>query len=701
MSNNILNDISKVYLQSVVESVVPGKPAERLGAVTAIPKSEQDAARERTLAKAKEKREKMGESVIGDRAKNAVADQKLDDAQRDTQSSIDKLSKREKVTRAGAHIAAKRVEADVRKSSSYGPQRPKPGTTGAYRIEGLDPVGKEDADLDNDGKPNTKKDKYLMNRRNVIKQELATQKEAKEVKKWWDDDGDGKGYEEGEVSGKFKKKKKEVKEGYSNWRQDLSEVITKDQNETPIKEKKVANKIVINPPMKIGEAVSNLGGELVEMVEFEGVLDEFHDSELMFLSNELIEEVVEEFFYECLEEGYGVDEIEDMIIESIETSASILNEAKVTLGHDTKIERKNNKLEKVKSAVKKVARGVGYAAGAAVRGAKAIGREVKAGYAAGRGSDSGSSSSSGTRNPQPYRNTHQQSKKPGLLSRLGSKLKSGLKKAVASGARAVSRGARDVARKMDGGSSSSTPKSTPSPAAKKPAEKSADPWEGSATTPPKAKPAAKAKTVAKPKAKKKTGKLDSLLSSIRSEEVELDERALDATETKEKERIVKGMKKNLAGFRARYGDRAKEVMYATATKQAKDGMNTSKSDRRYGVEEAAMPGEEAPAPTVDKNKNQQLNNLKVMQQKQRQLQQQRFNLQKQGKLPLHSEDFVDESTADDALALVKKGMNPKSILGSPEQKAAQAAQPKPKPQEPRKLQGYRIPGAPKEKSYND
>jgi hypothetical protein len=35
--------------------------------------------------------------------------------------------------------------------------------------------------------------------------------EAKEVKKWWDDDGDGKGYEEGEVSGKFKKKK--VKEG--------------------------------------------------------------------------------------------------------------------------------------------------------------------------------------------------------------------------------------------------------------------------------------------------------------------------------------------------------------------------------------------------------------------------------------------------------------------------------------------------------
>jgi nicotinic acid mononucleotide adenylyltransferase len=36
----------------------------------------------------------------------------------------------------------------------------------------------------------------------------------------------------------------------------------------------------------------------------------------------------------------------------------------------------------------------------------------------------------------------------------------------------------------------------------------------------------------------------------------------------ERERIVKGMKKNLTGFKARYGKDAKSVMYATATKQA-------------------------------------------------------------------------------------------------------------------------------------
>ena len=58
-----LNDISKVYLEQVSESAVPGKPAERLGAVTAIPKAEQDAARERLLAKAKAKREKMKEET--------------------------------------------------------------------------------------------------------------------------------------------------------------------------------------------------------------------------------------------------------------------------------------------------------------------------------------------------------------------------------------------------------------------------------------------------------------------------------------------------------------------------------------------------------------------------------------------------------------------------------------------------------------
>jgi len=47
--------------------------------------------------------------------------------------------------------------------------------------------------------------------------------EGKTVKRWWDDDGDNKGYEDGEVDGKFKKKKKKKvrSESLSDWRYEI------------------------------------------------------------------------------------------------------------------------------------------------------------------------------------------------------------------------------------------------------------------------------------------------------------------------------------------------------------------------------------------------------------------------------------------------------------------------------------------------
>ena len=466
------------------ESAVPGKPAERLGAVTAIPKSEQEAARERVLAKAKAMRDKK------------------------------KLR------------------------------------------EALDPVGQEDADIDNDGDVD-KTDKYLHNRRKAVGKAI---------------------------------KKKNVKEGFSDWRQDLSEVIgdVKKNNKSEdikVTEKQITNKIKINP--SLGEAVEELGGTLLEMVEIEDadcILDDLSESEVFLLSDKLIEEVVEEFFLECIQEGYDAEEIENVLVESIDVSAALLTEAD---------DIKSDRLEKVKSAVKKVgkglARGIGYVAGAAVRGARAAGREVSKGYERGRRGSSGEGSSS-TPSPAPQASssssssTETGSKRPGLLGRIGSALKSGLKKVVGAGARAVSRGARNVARRMENGGSSPTPKSTSAPVAKKPTEKPADPWEGSSTTPPKAKPttkkpkvvskpAVKAKTTTTPKPatpkRKRTSKLDSLLSDIRKEEVELDEKTLTDAETKKKEELVKSMKSQSADFERRYPGRGKEVMYATATKMAK------------------------------------------------------------------------------------------------------------------------------------
>jgi hypothetical protein len=56
--------------------------------------------------------------------------------------------------------------------------------------------------------------------------------------------------------------------------------------------------------------------------------------------------------------------------------------------------------------------------------------------------------------------------------------------------------------------------------------------------------------------------------NIQKREIDLEEREMTDAEMEKKEDIVKGMKKGMKGFKERYGERAKEVMYATATKQA-------------------------------------------------------------------------------------------------------------------------------------
>lgn len=60
------------------------------------------------------------------------------------------------------------------------------------------------------------------------------------------------------------------------------------------------------------------------------------------------------------------------------------------------------------------------------------------------------------------------------------------------------------------------------------------------------------------------------LGSLISELPELDERKLTKGEKKEKEKVVKGMKKSKGDFEKRYGKDAESVMYATATKIAKE-----------------------------------------------------------------------------------------------------------------------------------
>jgi len=211
--------------------------------------------------------------------------------------------------------------------------------------ESLDPVGQEDKDIDNDG-DHDKTDKYLHKRRKAIgraiKKKMSEQEEkigggnlkklAGKATKRIDADNDGdvdkddpkeKGMGEfvPSVDGKKKLRTSVKTESYS-WRKDLAEIMADDIYSKPIKEKKVNNKIKINP--KLGESLEQLGGELIEMVE----VDEFDC-------------IVEEVYQGLLSEGYNEQLATDAIVYGIE-------EAKVTYGHDTedRTERTRDKLKK-------------------------------------------------------------------------------------------------------------------------------------------------------------------------------------------------------------------------------------------------------------------------------------------------------------------------------------------------------------------
>jgi hypothetical protein len=548
MSMNILNDISSVYL----EQVVIGESSH--------------------LEPDMKKRRENNEKAIEDMKKTKAHKDMVDTARK-------KLEEAKKKPMIKIQVPEKKLGYKV---ADIGPDGKENNvkTYGNYK-EALDPVGQEDADIDNDGDTD-KSDKYLHNRRKAVGKAI---------------------------------KKKSVKEGFSDWRGDLSEVIgdvkKNKSDDVKISEKTINNKIKINP--SLGEAVEELGGTFLEMVEIEDadcILDDLSESEVFLLSDKLIEEVVEEFFFECIQEGYDAEEIENVLVESIDVSAALLTEAD---------DIKSDRLEKVKSAVKKVgkglARGAGYVAGAAVRGAKAVGREFSKGYERGRGGSSAGSSSS-TPSPSPQTSssssssTETGSKRPGLLGRIGSALKSGLKRAVGAGARAVSRGARNVARRMeDGGSKTTTSTATPKVAPKAAAKSAAKP-----AAAPKAAPKAAAKSAAKPAAakpaapkvaaKKKGGlasKADQILSDIRKEE-----------------------------FEKRYPGRGEEVMYAFATKMAEKIVEQMDDEPTVAT---ATPDISKKKDMLDKQK---FSNLKMLQQKKQQIDRQKIQMQRSGKLPLEA-----------------------------------------------------------------
>ena len=160
-------------------------------------------------------------------------------------------------------------------------------TTRVQYTETLDPVGKEDGDVNNDGKKDSS-DKYLMKRRAAIEKALGKKKQTEEVEnpskdlkgavkkavKRIDHNVSGDVDKNDKSMGNYgefvpsadgkKKLTTKIGEGYSNWRTDLTEVMD-DIESKPIKEKSVKNKVTINP--KLSEAVEEIGGQVLEVTE--------------------------------------------------------------------------------------------------------------------------------------------------------------------------------------------------------------------------------------------------------------------------------------------------------------------------------------------------------------------------------------------------------------------------------------------------
>ena len=234
--------------------------------------------------------------------------------------------------------------------------------------------------------------------------------------------------------------------------------------------------------------------ESVYAPKVETIFEDFTDEDFD-LTDEEIEEQVEEIFLECIEEGYEIDEIERAICEAVDAELEVLNEvtspAKVAVARmknkaaaaggegsgdagakaraklnvsKQKVggssEKKASTLSKVKGAVKKVAKaaqgGVGVAAravGTAQRAASAVKGAAKKGYERGRqgagGSSSTSSASSGESSTSSSSSSGESSaapkkRKDGLLKRAIKKVVRGVSKGVSAAAGAVKAGADSI-----------------------------------------------------------------------------------------------------------------------------------------------------------------------------------------------------------------------------------------------------------------
>ena len=109
--------------------------------------------------------------------------------------------------------------------------------------------------------------------------------------------------------------KRGVKESFSNWRDDLIEVLDKPETEAAsqkeVTEKKVKNKIEINP--KISEAIEEIGGQVLSIEEQDTYQEEIEDAVEYFY-----EQGINERGVELIIEEVGLDDFVEFVIDPSE-----------------------------------------------------------------------------------------------------------------------------------------------------------------------------------------------------------------------------------------------------------------------------------------------------------------------------------------------------------------------------------------------
>ena len=343
MSDHLKN-LSQVYLEQIAESAVPGKPAEKLKTDRAgysIPKADQMSAADRIKKKTAEKKaalEKKHGKKMDDHPeypnkkyvdeadmsgapsiKDAKPSKKKTDVKYDPDMKVMAPQvKKEEVDQideiidpkgaARIDAAKKNNKVDVfaydRKLQAQGKLKGKKLPPPPTNMEALDPVGKEDDDVDNDGKKTTS-DKYIMKRREAIRKAISKKKVSEEL---------------GE---------------------ELVIEVSGEEKDGKIKEKKVNNKITINPELK--ESISEIGGEVLFISE----VDE-------------VDSIAESVHIELIEEGYSEEQVVEAIkyaIDEVTSPAKVasfkMKKAKYTPKPETKEEPKKSLKDRIKSVAKK------------------------------------------------------------------------------------------------------------------------------------------------------------------------------------------------------------------------------------------------------------------------------------------------------------------------------------------------------------